>query len=107
MTASPIAPPACCPMSTRPDATPVSSLRTLVSPTSRVSTTFGPRPAARTSSGPSMPSANVLCSVIRDSQTIPPTATAPPAISSGRAPTRVTACCVTTVAARITPTNGR
>ena len=54
-----------------------------------------------------MPPANVLCSVIRDSQNIPPPAIALPAISSGRAPTRVTACCVTTVAARTAGTNGR
>ncbi|HEY1001887.1 MAG TPA: hypothetical protein VGD83_19820 [Streptosporangiaceae bacterium] len=54
-----------------------------------------------------MPPANVLCSVIWDSQNIPPAAIALRAISSGRAPIRVTACCVTTVVTRITGTNGR
>ena len=54
-----------------------------------------------------MPPANVLCSVIRDSQNIPPAAVAAPAASSGRAPVRVTACCVSTVVARSTGTNGR
>jgi hypothetical protein len=66
-----------------------------------------PRPAPRNSSPPSIPPAKVLCSVIREVQNIPPTAIALPAISSGRAPIRLTPCCATAVITRTAGTNGR
>jgi hypothetical protein len=94
------------PTVTRLDAAPVSSLLTLVSPTRKISTKSTPRPTARSIFGPSIPPANVLREVIRDSQNIPPAAIALPAISSGRAPIRVTPCCATTDAARFAGTNG-
>jgi hypothetical protein len=49
----------------------------------------------------------VLCSVIRDSQSIPPVASALPAIISGRAPIRLTSCDATPEAAMTVAIIGR
>ena len=103
--ASPIAPPTCCPTLTRLEATPVSSLFTLVSPTRLMGTNSGPGPGS--GSPPSIPPTKVLCSVSRDSQNIPDAEITLPAISSGRAPIRLSACCAIAVVARTAGTNGR
>jgi hypothetical protein len=49
----------------------------------------------------------VLCSVIRDSQNIPPAANDEPAISSGLAPIRPTSWELTPAMSMIVPTIGR
>ena len=48
----------------------------------------------------------MLCSVIRDSQNMPPAAMAEPAISSGRAPIRGTSWALTPAISMIVPTIG-
>ena len=49
----------------------------------------------------------MLCSVIRDSQNIPPAAIAEPASSSGLAPIRGTSWALTPAISMIMPTIGR
>ena len=49
----------------------------------------------------------MLCSLIRDSQNIPPAPIADPAISSGRAPIRGTSWALTPAITMITATIGR
>ncbi len=66
-----------------------------------------PSPAAVTSIGPSSPPAYVLCSLIRDSQNIPPEAITDPAISSGRAPIRGTSWALTPAITMMVATIGR
>ena len=66
-----------------------------------------PSPAAVTSIGPSRPPPYVLCSLIRDSQTIPPAAAADPASSSGSAPIRGTSAALTPAIAMTPVTSGR
>ena len=49
----------------------------------------------------------MLCSLIRDSQNMPPEAIADPAISSGRAPIRGTSWALTPAITMMTATIGR
>src|ERR1700753_2871215 len=72
--ASPIAPPTCWPVFSSDDATPVSLLATLASATSERGTQVRPMPSAVTSLGASRQEAELLFSVIGDSQNIPPVA---------------------------------
>src|SRR3984957_16049185 len=88
--ARPIDPPTCCPVFSSDDATPVSLFGTFASATRDSGTNVSPIPRPVSIIGPSSPPAYVLCSVIRDSQNMPPAANIGPTVISGRAPIRAT-----------------
>ena len=79
----------------------------MVSATSDIGTKISPMPNAVSIIGPSRPPAYVLCSLIRDSQNIPPVPSTAPVIISGRAPIRLTSCEATADATMIVATIGR
>ena len=63
---------------------------TFASATRDSGTNVSPIPRPVSSNGPSTPPAYVLCSVIRDSQSMPTAANSGPTVISGRAPIRAT-----------------
>ena len=105
--ASPIEPPTCWPTLGRLAARPASWSGTRDSATRVSGMNSMPSPAAVTRSGPSSPPVYVLCSLIRDSQNIPPAPMADPASSSGRAPIRPTSWALIPAMAMMTATIGR
>src|SRR6202012_6203392 len=76
--ARPIDPPTCWPTLSSDDATPVSLFGTFASATRDSGTNVSPIPRPVSIIGPSSPPVYVLCSVLRDSQNIPPAASLGP-----------------------------
>src|ERR1700756_2992840 len=105
--ARPTAPPTCCPVLSSDDATPVSLCGTFASATRDSGTNVSPIPRPHGIIEQSGPPAYVLCSVIRDSQNMPPAASSGPPVISGRAPILATSCEESPAPTTIRGTNGR
>src|SRR5258707_3257647 len=105
--ARPIDPPTCCPVLSSDDATPESLFGTFASATRDSGTNVSPIPRPTSIIGPSSPPAYVLCSVIRDSQSMPPAANSGPTVISGRAPILATSCEESAAPTMIRTTIGR